>query len=594
MRVVVWTGLVAGLLLKPVSAADSSAPILLKDDAHLRRPVAAGLLDEGRLLVTANQRNGSVSLLDLETAKVVTELPVGKSLSGLAVLPGGTRFLVTDEARHKIVSLFLDGRELKLESRQSTVPYPVGVAVSPDGRFATVAGLWSRQLQLLDLARSESQADRLSPRVASAIPLPFAPRLQLMLPGSSHVVVADAFGGSLAVVDYKQRKIVATYEIAGHNLRGLALSPDGKELLISHQMLDQKLPITERVITRGELVQNVVRRIPLAQVIDAKSLSRNAGVTMRLDDGWIHGAADPAGLVPFDKNGLAVSLAGSNMLVVMASDHIIEKRINVGTRPLVALRAPRGGDVAVVNMLSDSVSLVDPTGDKIQREIPLGPVPKLSARDRGEILFFDGAQSVHGWLSCHSCHVDGHTNGLLADTSGDNSFGAPKRTPTLLGVSRTGSWAWNGEVPDASEQFRKSLKTTMHNGWSPPESVSDLAAYLDSLQPPPPREPARRDEADREQLARGSKLFSDRGCVKCHDPNRQFTSPAAYDVGLVDELGQTKFNPPSLRGVSQGRRFFHDNRAPSLDAVFTEHGHGIDTDLSPRDLVDLIRFLRSL
>ena len=73
-----------------------------------------------------------------------------------------------------------------------------------------------------------------------------------------------------------------------------------------------------------------------------------------------------------------------------------------------------------------------------------------------------------------------------------------------------------------------------------------------------------------------------------------YTSPDAYDVGLADEQGQKKFNPPSLRGVSQGESFLHDGRAKTLSDVFTEFSHGLETSLSDRELADLLRFLRSI
>jgi cytochrome c peroxidase len=65
-------------------------------------------------------------------------------------------------------------------------------------------------------------------------------------------------------------------------------------------------------------------------------------------------------------------------------------------------------------------------------------------------------------------------------------------------------------------------------------------------------------------------------------------------VGLVDEAGQRRFNPPSLRGVRQGRRFFHDGRAASLAAIFTRHRHELRGSLDAQQVSDLVAFLRSL
>jgi cytochrome c peroxidase len=196
-------------------------------------------------------------------------------------------------------------------------------------------------------------------------------------------------------------------------------------------------------------------------------------------------------------------------------------------------------------------------------------------------------------MSCHSCHTDGHTNGQLADTLGDGTYGTPKRIPTLLGTRLTDKWAWNGEVRELHEQVQKSLENTMHAPKFTPQDVLDITAFLHTLPPPPPLQPATKAPKD-QQLARGEALFGKLGCAECHVPPLTYTSPEVFDVGLEDEKGLKKFNPPSLRGVSQGYSFFHDGRAKTLEAVFTEHAHQLDRPLEKGELADLLRFLRSL
>ena len=144
------------------------------------------------------------------------------------------------------------------------------------------------------------------------------------------------------------------------------------------------------------------------------------------------------------------------------------------------------------------------------------------------------------------------------------------------------------------EQVQKSLENTMHAPKFSPQDVLDITAFLHTLPPPPPLEPATKAPKDIEQLARGETLFGKLGCAKCHVPPLTYTSPEVYDVGLEDEKGLKKFNPPSLRGVSQGYNFFHDGRAKTLEAVFTEHAHQLDRPLEKSELADLLRFLRSL
>src|SRR4029079_13805810 len=124
------------------------------------------------------------------------------------------------------------------------------------------------------------------------------------------------------------------------------------------------------------------------------------------------------------------------------------------------------------------------------------------------------------------------------------------------------------------------------------EEIQELTAYLHSLPAPPPLEPA--DEASQTSIDRGRKVFESRGCLNCHVPPLTYTKNGAVEAGISDEHGNDKFNPPSLRGVSQQGGYFHDKRAPTLQELIEVHGHQLDEDLSKDDLHALVRFLKSL
>jgi cytochrome c peroxidase len=295
-----------------------------------------------------------------------------------------------------------------------------------------------------------------------------------------------------------------------------------------------------------------------------------------------------------DADRVAVALAGVNEVALAGVDGKTARRIAVGRRPTAVLAGAHGQPVVVVNTFDDSLSLLDPRRGAVTGTVALGPRPELASRDRGEQLFYDARLSRDGWLSCHSCHTDGHTNGLLADTLGDNTFGTPKRTLTLLNTALTDPWGWNGGVQYLRDQVRRSLADSMHAPPVLPDRVDDLVAFLHTLPPPPPPEPVTADEADRARVGRGRRVFQERGCVRCHIPPRTYSSHGTHDVGFADERGLRKFNPPSLRGVGQGYRFLHDNRAATLAEVFTKFRHKVGPDISPDELADLLRFLRSL
>jgi CxxC motif-containing protein (DUF1111 family) len=174
------------------------------------------------------------------------------------------------------------------------------------------------------------------------------------------------------------------------------------------------------------------------------------------------------------------------------------------------------------------------------------------------------------------------------DTLGDGDYGAPKLVPSLLGTRDTQPWGWDGSAALLREQVQKSLTTTMHGEPLTVREMEDMFAYLTSLNSPPPP-----DIASKELLDQGRRVFQTRGCVNCHAPPA-YTTPVTVDVSLMDEFQRSRFNPPSLRGVSQRRRYFHDGRAGSLEEVLLKVRHQLDDPLSREETEALLAFLRSL
>jgi DNA-binding beta-propeller fold protein YncE len=555
--------------------------------------VGAVFLADGQTLCVANQRSGTVSLVDLSGPRAIAEVAVGQHLTGLAALPDRKHVLVVDDERHQLVALAVAGKTVTVRARLAVGPYPVSVAVQPDGKRATVASLWSRRLEVVDLSPLASPGRSVNLKVLHTVRLPFAPRTQIVLPGRPQVVVAGAFAGHLAVVDVTRGRLVAVHQLSGHNLRGLALSADGKRLVMSHQVLDQKAPTTKKNIQRGALMGNVLRWAPVDRLLGPWADLEKASQVVRLGTVGA-GAGDPAGALVVDGGQVAVALAGVNEVAFVSPDGKKTSRVAVGRRPTVLVGGTKEQPLVVVNTFDDSLSLLDPSRGTVLRTIRLGAKVALDGKDRGELLFHDARLSRDGWMSCHSCHSDGHTNGLLADTLGDDTFGTPKRTLTLLGTRLTDPWGWNGGMRYLPDQVRKSLRETMHLAAVTEEQVGDLSAFLGSLPPPPPLEPVKADRADRQQVERGRLVFERQGCGRCHIPPLTYSSGGVYDVGLRDERGLRKFNPPSLRGVGHGEGFFHDNRAKTLEEVFTKYRHKVGKDVPRDEIEDLVRFLRSL
>jgi len=554
---------------------------------RLRRPVALALADGGKTLLVANRDSGTVQSIDLEKLQVTSELQVGRKLSGLA-LGAASQVGVTDEAAGEMILLESRQGSLRELRRINVGLTPVNIQISADGKLAAVACLWPRRLILAELSTPHTTHHP----PLTTIDLPFAPRCLLLPPGRSELIVTDAFGGKLAVVDVRQRKLASVRSFPIHNIRGLRLDRQGKHLWLTHQTLNARGHTVAGDIRAGNVIDNHVRKLLLADVLDPwADVTRNEHVYPLGD--VERGAGDPAEAAESFDGHLLVTLAGVNELAIGRPEQVIWSRLPVGRRPTALAVDPSRRRAYVANTFADSISVLDLKAHKVIAEIPLGnAAPKPTTAQRGEMLFYDARLSLDGWYSCHSCHPDGHSNGRLNDNLSDGSFGTPKRVLSLLGVKDTDPWGWNGGMPILERQVRQSIQSTMQGPPPPLQHVADLTAFLATLAPPPSVGKAR-GTLDAAAVKRGRQVFNRHKCANCHSPPA-YTSLRNYDVGLRDEVGGKYFNPPSLRGISQAGPYFHDNQALSLEEVFTRYAHETADKLTRPELSDLLYFLESL
>ena len=575
----------AAVLLPIASPARSDE---LPPEARLRRPVALTLSADEKLLYAANQRSGSISILDVEQRQIAGEVEIGQRLSALKL--AGEMLLATDEAAHELVLLKSEGGELHVVQRLAVSPYPVDIEVAADGGRCFVTSLWSRRLSFIALPQAEGE----EAQITQVIDLPFAPREQLLARDDTRLIVADSFGSRLAMIDVAAGKVTHFRDIPGHNVRGLATTPDGKMLVIAHQMLNELAHTVRNDVHWGLLMSNDLRWLRLEAMLDTgKEVDLYKGAHMHPLGEASNATGDPSGLAMTASGVVVTALGGVDEVAVGKERDFSLYRMKVGRRPTAVVVASDGRRAFVANTFGDSISFIDLDERVVTDTTPLGPEAPLSLADKGELLFYDARLSHDSWMSCHSCHSEGHTNGSLNDNFSDASFGAPKRVLSLLGSAGTAPFGWNGSAPLMADQLKKTIIHTMQSDSPPKEQeVEALAAYLDTLAPPPSIDIVR-GVRDDEAVERGEKLFHGLKCSQCHAPPA-FTTPKTYNVGLRDSLGNDHFNPPSLRGVGQRGPYFHDNRAATLESVFTDHGHQIDRELSEDELRDLTAFLRSL
>jgi hypothetical protein len=529
----------------------------------------------------------------LESRQWTGEETLGDRFSAILTLPDGC-LMVADEQANSL--LLLDDRSGRLQQidKIETPPFPNYLcpnyqlgeqaarteAASPTTIYLSC--LWPRRV--VEVTYSDK-----SMTIGRSVDLPFSPRNSVVR--GDRLIVADAFGNQLGIVNRDSFQLEHVREFPGHNMRGMLVSPSGK-LVIAHQMLNELAHSVRSDVHWGLMMSNDLRWMEIDAVIDPEGDIYDNAHMHPLGDAS-DGTADPSGVAMAAGGRVVVTLGGVDEVAIGIESDFTLRRIPVGRRPTDVIVAPDRRHVLVANTFDDSISFID-TEDVVEvARVSLGPQRDLTMTEKGELLFYDANLSHDGWMSCHSCHPDGHTNGRRNDNLSDMSFGAPKRVLSLLGNRNTAPFAWSGKTISLDEQIRNSITHTMQGARDPsPLDVEALRNFLWSFTPPPPIDEMRGNR-DSQLVAEGKLLFTNMGCAECHVPSR-YTSPESYDVGFVDEKGNREFNPPSLRGVSQRGPFFHDNRAKTLDDVIGTHQHQLDEPLSEPDVKRLLAFLRSL
>jgi cytochrome c peroxidase len=293
----------------------------------------------------------------------------------------------------------------------------------------------------------------------------------------------------------------------------------------------------------------------------------------------------------------------------------------------------------------------------------------------GRALFFDTALSADGKVACATCHrPEAAFSGGDALARGVFGRSGTRNAPALVGLAGTRELFWDGRLTSLEELVLEPLTRPEEHGLAdltavlsairarhsagfarvfPREGVTEetvaqtLAAYVDSLSPPPSRfDRHQSGEADALTAAqrRGLALFTGRAaCARCHPVQGGSFTDGAYHAGevapgvaprLADvakevarmspearrsavtaraevaELGRYvvtlrpvdigRFRTPSLRNVAVTAPYMHDGSVPTLtQAVERELYYRITEglrvgDLTPAERADLVDFLQTL
>jgi DNA-binding beta-propeller fold protein YncE len=174
---------------------------------------------DGHRAYTANVGPGNISVLDVSARRLLTVIPVAKTIQRISMSPDGSRLFTHDQDAPRLAVIDLPDR--KGAAGGDTASYKVsrwidlpGIAYAsaptPDGKWLLVASMAKHALLAIDMATL---------KIAKTFDLPESPSEILVTPDGATAFISCVSAGKIAVLDLRawqlQEPIVLTAGVDG-------------------------------------------------------------------------------------------------------------------------------------------------------------------------------------------------------------------------------------------------------------------------------------------------------------------------------------------------------------------------------------------
>lgn len=572
-------------------------------------------------------------LLDAVTGAVQRTMSLPAPATG-AVVRAGVAFVTTLEPAGRVVEVDLGTGVIRREYRAGHTP--MSPVLSPDGLSLYVANRCDGTVARIELGTGEVAT-------VAAVREPVALALGA---GGARLFVANqlpevrpfedeenpVIAAEVTVIDSLRWRVIRNISLpnGSHSVRGIALSPDGGWVVVTHVLSNFIRPAWD--IDKGQMNRNAI------SVLDAATLEWVATVPLDEPD---KGAANPWALA-FAEGGrrLLVTHTGTHELSIIDFPALLErvtsKKLAVARNsgPEVDLDLLRGirqrlplpvagpralaacGSMAyVAGYFSGNLARIDlRSGGAVAPLVTLETNAGASLAWLGEALFNDATWCRGQWQSCATCHPDGRSDTLYWDLLNDG-LGNTKNTKSLVMSALISPVMWRGVRSDVKAGIRGGIEHILF-GQPDPGKIEAIAAYLRDMRvvPSPHLNSAELETPKTEEpgcakchlpgvrrgtltasARRGKAIFEGKaGCAGCH-PHPLFTTRKQMDPGLGAGV---PYNVPSLIEAWRNAPYLHSGDALTLREAIVDYNflgkRGHTVDLSEPELADLLEYVASL
>ncbi len=322
----------------------------------------AGTPARAFLAYASNEKDNTVSVIDLSTMKVVKTIPTGQRPRGMALTSDGTRLLVClgdsnridiyDTKTWNVVSsintpdpeyaalrqpgdnpLYVSNENNALitvwdiNARKVLVQMPTGVepegmAVSPDGQLVVNTTETTNMAQFFSYETGKNLANVL---------VPPRPRWAAFADEGREVWISSELGGAVTVIDTKTFKILDTIHFDVQGLRSTFIQPVGISITNDNKLAFIALGPANRIAVVDVPQRKVLSYVSTSQEVYNPTVKKYLLVGQRP---W-HMALTPDEKFLLTANGLS-----NDVSVIRVSDLRVVETIPVGQQPWMVLVSP--------------------------------------------------------------------------------------------------------------------------------------------------------------------------------------------------------------------------------------------------------------
>jgi YVTN family beta-propeller protein len=589
-----------------------------------KTPLRLALSPDGQQIYVACEASHTVIVVDTKTRQKQAEIPAGHHPTGVTFDPTGERVYVSnrlddtvsviDVARQEVIGVVPVGDE------------PHGVRLDPTGRRLFVANTSTDDVSVID-TESLTEIKRLeaSRRPWSAALSPDGTQLCVSNALSRFVPFRTPSEAEVTIIDVPTGTIDRRVVVPGANLLlGICWHPSGEYAVATMNRTKNLVPMTR--LLQGWTITNGLAIIWADGRVDQ----------VLLDEPNLC-FPDPTDVAITPDGRLAlVTSSGSNRVAVVdllklrtmlesateyEREHVFPNHLGKPTEFVIkhipTRHSPRGvvitddGKTAfITNSLDDSLTVIDlETLEEVER-IDLGGPTEITTTRYGERLFHNAGITFHRQFSCHTCHPDGHVDGLTYDIEPDGIGVSPVDNRTLRGILDTAPFKWEGTNPSLQRQCgpRLAVFFTRIQPFTP-DQLTAVDRYICTIPRPPNRyrplgaelsDAQRRGKAmfERTRTNDGREIPPEDRCITCHFPPL-YTDRNVHNVGTKMQYDREEaFDVPHLSNIYDSAPYLHNGIAETLEEIWTRYNphdeHGVTNDMTKDQLNDLIEYLKTL